>query len=176
MCMETYISKKERKEEEKEKRKKSKMFKSASVFIVTALVVAGGIAWMWRYAGRIPQAAQGDIISKNGLHWHAKIALFIEDKAQEIPENIGIGITHNPIHTHDATGEIHLEFSGLVKKNDLALGKFFDAWGKKFSSSCLLDSCIKENKTIQMTVNGKENTEFENYIMQDKDVIEIKYK
>jgi hypothetical protein len=29
---------------------------------------------------------------------------------------------------------------------------------------------------LKMTVNGKENTEYENYIMQDKDKIELRFE
>ena len=29
---------------------------------------------------------------------------------------------------------------------------------------------------VKMTVNGKENTEYENYAMQDKDKIELRYE
>lgn len=172
--MEIQVSKQERRElkqkereEEREKRGKQRLLRKAGGFIVAALIIGGGISGLWRYASSIPQALEGDILSKNGLHWHTQLSLFIDDKAQEIPADIGIGITHNPIHTHDATGEIHLEFSGLVKKSDLALGKFFEIWGKKFSL---------DGKMVKMTVNGKENTELESYIMKDKDVVEIRYQ
>lgn len=141
--------------------------KNALGFAAAALIIGGGGAGIWRYISRIPQAEAGEIIAKNGLHWHVQLSVFVNGKAEEIPANIGIGIAHNPIHTHDATGQIHLEFSGLVKKNDLALGKFFEAWGKKF---------VLDGTTPRVTVNGKENTELDGYIMKDKDVIEIRYE
>lgn len=81
-----------------------------------------------------------------------------------IPGGIGLeGLTHNPMHTHDIDNVIHMEYNGLVKENDLKLGKFFEIWGRKF----------EEDR--KMLVNGKENLEFENYIMRDSDKIEIIY-
>ncbi len=71
---------------------------------------------------------------------------------------------HNPMHTHDdEPGLIHMEFGGKVTKNDLALQKFFDVWGKNFGTA------------KSMMVNGVENSEFEDYRMQDGDMIEILY-
>ncbi|MBI1755300.1 hypothetical protein HYR65_03375 [Candidatus Azambacteria bacterium] len=165
-----------RKEQERSGREKKRAFRKIGGVVAFALVIAGGIAGLWWYASHAPRTAEEDIISKNGIHWHPHLAIFIEGKEQEIPTNIGIGVTHNPIHTHDASGEIHLEFSGLVKKDDIKLGNFFDVWGKQFSSLCVLDSCAKDNKTVKMLVNGKENAEFGNYVMQDKDKIEIRYE
>lgn len=51
-----------------------------------------------------------------------------------IPPGIGLGATHKPVHTHDeysATGTIHMEFGGLVKKSDIQLGEFFKNWDIK---------------------------------------------
>ena len=116
----------------------------------------------------IPIIPESDIISKAGFHWHPKLAIYVKGEKQEIPTNIGIGAVHQQIHTHeDATeGVIHLEFQGLVRKQDIVLSQFFKNWGKDINSF---------GANIKMTVNGKENTEFENYIMQDKDKIELRY-
>jgi len=72
-----------------------------------------------------------------------------------------------PVHTHDSTGVIHLEMSGLIRKENITLGQFFKVWGKDIRSF---------GTNMTMTVNGKENTEYENYLMQDKDKIELRYE
>ena len=171
-----YAAKKMAKQEARAERGQKRSFHNAvkTFSFLGALAALAGLG-IW-YASSGPAAPQDDVIAQNGMHWHAQLAIFIDGKEQEIPANIGIGITHNPMHTHDATGEIHLEFSGLVKKDDIKLGKFFALWGKKFSSSCVLDSCAKDEKTVKMLVNGKHSDEFENYIMQDKDKVEIRYE
>ena len=47
--------------------------------------------------------------------------------------------------------------------------------GKTFSKDCIFEYCSGADGTVKMFVNGKENTEFENYLINDKDKIEIRY-
>ena len=90
-----------------------------------------------------------------------------------VPANIGLGAVHNPIHTHDDPGVIHMEFDGAVRQDNTRLQKFFEAWNKQLSATCLLDEC---GGTVTMRVNGVPNTELSDYIMKDKDTIEISYE
>jgi len=129
-------------------------------FIAVFVVVVGVLGFSLQSS----PAEQGSVLSQNGLHWHARLSVRVNGEAVDIPTNMGLGAVHNPIHTHDdEPGLIHMEFGGRVTQSDLALQKFFDVWGKNFGTA------------RSMTVNGKENTEFENYHMQDNDVIEISY-
>lgn len=66
-----------------------------------------------------------------------------------------------------------MQFSGLAKKDDIRLGRFFEVWGKKFIKDCIFDQCNSQEGKLKMFVNGIENFEFENYIMRDRDRIEI---
>lgn len=66
-----------------------------------------------------------------------------------------------------------MEFSGLVKKDDVRLGRFFEIWRKQFTKDCIFDTCDGSGGKLKMLVNGRENFEFENYIMRDRDKIEI---
>lgn len=127
-------------------------------------ITIAGIAWLIAAQPPIPES---DIVSRNGLHWHAQLAIYVKGVQQEIPANIGMLGNEMPVHTHDATGEIHLEMSGLVRKTDITLGRFFKVWGKDMNSF---------GAKVEMTVNGKENTDYENYLMQDKDNIELHYE
>lgn len=149
----------ERKQKRFQQVGKIKKISKISLGVLTSAVMLGGFVWL---IDRQPPIQESDIISRQGIHWHPHLRIVINGKEQEIPANIGIGIVHAPIHTHDDTGTLHLEFSGLVKKDDIKLGQFFKIWGKPFPSF-----------NVKMLVNGKENTEFENYLMQDKDEIEI---
>lgn len=152
-----------------------KINKIAKISIISVLIAAPVIGLGW-YAATRPPIPETDIISKNGLHWHAELSIEINGQKQEIPANIGIGAAHNPIHTHDASGTVHLEIQGLVTKNMIKLARFFKVWDKQFNADCIFDSCNGEGVTVKMFINGKENAEFENYQMQDEDKIEIKYE
>ena len=130
------------------------------------IALIGGIVW---YIATRPPILESDIISRNAIHWHPELTIYVKDKKQEIPMNIGIGAIHQPVHTHDDNdqGIIHLEFQGLVKKQNITLGQFFKNWGKDIRSF---------GANMKMIVNGKENTEYENYIMRDNDKIELRYE
>ena len=143
-----------------------------TVLLILILVV--GVIGFFIYNSS--RSADGEVISKRGLHWHSQLSIEIKGQKQDIPANIGIGLIHNPIHTHDNSGTIHLEMQGLVKKDDLRLNQFFKIWGKQFNSECIFEHCNGPDGKVKMFVNDKENGEFENYQMRDRDKIEIKYQ
>ena len=143
---------------------------------VFILVLVVGLIGFFIYNNNRPGAGDGEVISRQGLHWHPELSIEIKGQEQEIPANIGIGVVHNPVHTHDNSGVIHLEMEGLVKKDDLRLSQFFKVWEKRFNSQCIFEYCNGPNGNVKMFVNGKENSEFESYQMRDEDKIEIKYQ
>jgi len=177
------LSKKERKElrrkqhlEEKQKFARQRTIKRVAKIALAVIIIGGSMsAFIWYLASR-PPIPEGEIISRNGLHWHPELTITIKGEKHEIPANIGIGVVHQPIHTHDATGVIHLEIEGLVRKEDIKLGRFFKIWGKEFSSNCIFDKCNGPEGRVRMLVNGSENHDFENYVMKDRDKIEIQYE
>jgi len=147
-----------------ERKKRFKKWSKRIVVIFLILGAAGSLVW---YIVSRPAIPEGEIISQNGLHWHANLAIYAKGVQQNIPADIGIGAVHMPIHTHSADGVIHMEMSGLVKRSDLTLDKFFKNWGKDFKDF---------GGKITMTVNGKGNAELGSYIMKDNDKIEIRYE
>lgn len=162
--------------EEENRKQRNKNLKRFSKIALTALVVGSVIGALGWYIAKQPKTPASEIISSRGIHWHPELSVYIKGVKQEIPANIGIGVTHQPIHTHDATGVIHLEIQGRVTKDDIKLGRFFKIWDKQFNSNCIFNSCNGPDGKMKMLVNGKENTEFDSYIMQDKDKIEIRYE
>ena len=140
--------------------------------VIIALLIIG--VW-W---SRDMQASDPDVISRNGIHWHPTLAIYVKGVRQEIPANIGVGSQYegrptydsvmrmSAIHTHDDMPIVHLEFPGIVRADDLKLGNFFRIWGKNMDSF---------GSNMRMVVNGKENAEFENYVMHDGDSIELRY-
>lgn len=108
------------------------------------------------------------------LHIHPHLELVINGEKEVIPANLGISLScMRPVHTHDQTGIIHIEWK---RPRDFALGDFFKVWGKTFNQSQILDYRADENHEIIVTVNGERNEEYENLIMRDKDQISIIYK
>ncbi|MBI2045773.1 hypothetical protein HYT23_06955 [Candidatus Pacearchaeota archaeon] len=119
-------------------------------------------------------AAEMNIGSHTNLknHIHQELEILIDGERQLIPSEIGIspGIMR-PIHTHDSSGEVHVE--GPCKR-DFTLGDFFDVWVKEFDSTKIFDKTT-QNGSLKMSVNGQESTEFRNLILKDHDRIKIEY-
>ncbi len=141
---------------------------SFTIVIIAVLVLAVGLIW-WAKANQTEQVASGDsnILSMQGLHTHPELKIFVKGEQIKIPQNVGIGAVHQPMHTHDDVPIVHLEYPAKVTREDTRLGKFFAIWGKDFRE-------FGEN--ITMTVNGEPNTEYENYEMKDGDKIELHYE
>lgn len=150
----------------------------AKILGLFVLIIAGATLGLWYLSAPSAAPAQdAEILSRNGLHWHSNLSIIIKGEKRDIPKDIGIGTTiHQSVHTHDADGVIHLEFPGVVRKNDTTLGAFFRIWGKTFSQNCIFDNCNSPEGTVKFFVNGTENAEWEKYHMQDNDKIEIRYE
>ena len=140
----------------------------------TVVLLAGGVLWSKTIQSRNP-----DIISQGGIHSHPQLTVYVKGVKVDIPANLGIGLQfantrgYDPqmqmaaVHTHEDLPIIHLEFmEGPVYKQDVTLGQFFKNWGKGMRSF---------GTSIRMTVNGKENTQYENYVMKDGDKIELRF-
>lgn len=75
------------------------------------------------------------------LHIHSHLALFVDGKQLQVPAHIGIAPVPPQgclywIHTHDATGIIHIESPQLQAPggNPFTLGMFFDIWGEPLTA------------------------------------------
>lgn len=139
--------------------------------IIFAVIVGGILAWFFISRSSAPE--EGDIVAKNGLHWHTQLEISILGQKQAIPAGLGLAAIHLPMHTHETDNMIHLEFAGKVSKDDIRLGKFFKIWGKTFNKDCIFDKCRGPEGELKILVDGKENGEYDNYVMEDSDKIEI---
>ncbi len=179
----TQLSKTERKElrrQEKQaerqlttRRRTLRRFLKTGAIVLAAFGAMGSIAW---YIATKPPIVEAEVVSQSGLHRHVELRISIKGKTQDIPANLGIGVRHNPIHTHERDGVVHLEFQGFVTMDDLRLREFFKVWGKRFNGNCIFNYCNGPDGNVTMLVNGVENRDFENYVMKDKDMIEIRYR
>ena len=111
-------------------------------------------------------------------HYHVNVEIIIDGDDYLIANNIGIDDSDCPdgmrgIHTHDDTGKLHIETPSDM---DATLGSFFNIWGKNFDEDEILGNHENSDYEIVMYVNGKSNSEFEQYSMQNNDNIEIRYQ
>ncbi len=141
-------------------------FIAIGVLVVLAL---GSIFVLPKPSGTV-QSNDPDVVAISGMHWHPVLTMYVKGEKLELPPDMGLGAVHMPMHTHvddSARGIIHLEFSGMVRRNDIMLGRFFEIWGKDMRSF---------GPNMHMTVNGKESTEYESFVMHDGDKIELRYE
>lgn len=179
----TQLTKKERrrlkkikKHRERLKRQRDRKLKKVIKIALFIIIIVGAVGGIASYLAKQPKIEESEIVSKRGLHWHPTLTIIIKGEKKELPKDIGIGVVHQPIHTHDSSGTIHMEMKGIITKDETRLDRFFEIWGQKFSSECIFDNCNGEEGQVKFSVNGEENKEFENYLMKDGDKIEIRYE
>lgn len=179
MSKEEYEFKQRQKRAEGLKQQKMRSLKkwgrAAIVLSVLISAVAAGAIHFGKSAqgGQKGSVHENAVLATSGVHWHPQLSIKIKGQEQEIPGNIGLGITESPTHTHEADGIIHLEFAGRVTEDNARLGKFFEVWGKTFNRDCIFDNCNGPDGQLKMLVNGAPNDQFEDYVMRDGDQIEI---
>jgi hypothetical protein len=92
------------------------------------------------------------------VHYHAHLDININGKPVEVPPYLGwvakgqnaIGLS--PLHTHDASGVIHIENSVPA---DFVLGQVFVEWGVRYTATCIARFCSGVGNDLAVFVNGK---------------------
>ena len=109
----------------------------------------------------------------NAAKWKAQIVIGIDGEQYPIPSDIGISNneTTGKVFTGNIDGIIYKSVSGDVTMKD-----FFDTWKETFNSNCILDKCNTNTSSVMMFVNGKRNSDYELYKIQNNDVIIIDYR
>jgi hypothetical protein len=106
------------------------------------------------------------------MHIHPVVTISLDGQPVAIPANIGISADcMRTVHTHDETGTLHIE---SPTEETFMLKHFFANWGQAFNKDELMDKKVNDGYTITITVDGAENSEFENLVLKDKQKIEIK--
>lgn len=142
--------------------------KKGVLFVLALVIVIAALAMNYR-----PPYTSGSV------HWHASVELDICGLPIELPCSVralahgetacGTGFLHH--HRDDL---IHIE-GQVNRKEDIQLGKFFQAIGSKFTKTELLD---RENGercpeggtgTVKLYVNGQPNEQLDEYVPKDKD-------
>jgi len=122
----------------------------------------------------------------DSFHIHAQLSIYVDSERVVIPQGIG-----NPtsgaasIHTHDATGQIHIHPPTPISEF-VTLGDVFESWRNLpatgspstivLSDHQLFDRFTDNTHALQMFVNGFEVTEeFADYQVHDQDSIVLVY-
>ncbi len=98
------------------------------------------------------------------VHIHPELYIEIDGVSQTVPTNIGLNdICERAVHTHDATGQIHVE---AQVQREYVLKDFYDVWGEKIQ---------KEGYDLVMTVDDEASIAYENLLLKDKQKIKLIY-
>jgi len=167
-----------------------KLLIAVAVAGVVTLAISAGLLHNTKPRANTANISQNvssnDIVSKTGIHWHPELAIYIKGQKQEIPANIGIGKQYanskwydpmmdmTDFHTHDNSGTLHWEvMEGPVTKDHVQLKAFFDVWGKTFNADQIFNSQNGANGKVSMTVNGQPNSDYQNYVVKDGDLVAV---
>lgn len=109
------------------------------------------------------------------VHSHQHLDIFVHGHPVPVPEYIGIQpeerfISH--IHTHDGTGEIHIESPSVQVFN---LGQFFDIWGVHLTATCLGAYCEDGKNVLRAFVDGEPAADPRAIRLQDREEIVLVY-
>ena len=113
--------------------------------------------------------------SDAAYHVHAALRVFANGQVVPVPANIGIdphGEFLASLHTHDASGVIHIESS---ERYPFTLGQFFTIWGIKFTNTQLGSYVAGNGNVLSVYVNGKPVANPVGYVMKPHDDIIVAY-
>lgn len=152
------------------------------IWVLVILGIGGGIFGIMKLNSQSSyDQAQFDVTTECvthgnlGMHIHPLLSIFIDGEKQDISANIGIvsSTCFRPIHTHDASGKLHIEWRTL---RDFTLGEFFKVWDRSFSKGQIFDYKVDKTHTLTITVNGIPSEKYEDLILKDGNRIEIHYE
>lgn len=96
------------------------------------------------------------------VHYHAHLDVVVDGKNIPVPAYLGMVLTKQggklavtaiaPLHTHDATGLIHIE---APSPTPFRLGQVFAEWGLRLDEGCLGGLCTAAGKGVRVSVNGR---------------------
>lgn len=109
---------------------------------------------------------------KAPVHYHITLKMSYLGRPMPLPNNIGIDEEcMRPLDTHDgSSNEVHIHYA---RPYPFTIGDFFTVWGVIFNKDQFSGTFASERRRIIMKVNGTINYEYENYVLKDRDVIEI---
>jgi len=108
---------------------------------------AGSVATQARVIDGIPCNAEN-------VTYHEHAHLTILDRGTQVVVPANTGIVDNTclywLHTHDNSGEIHME---MPRQRPVNLGNFFDVWGRPLSRTHAAQARVKPGESMRVYVN-----------------------
>jgi hypothetical protein len=114
-------------------------------------------------------------LSDTIFHIHAWVHIYINGKKVTVPPNIGLDQatgTFSPLHTHDATGIVHME---ATKPFPFTLGQFFAVWGVRFTDTQIGPYKAGNGNVLQAYFDGKRVNDPVNAVMHEHTDISVGY-
>jgi len=149
--------------------------KNIALFIGIPLLVVGLLAWGRASKGNAPLAmVPGTNVAclPNGhqqldLHIHPLLSISVDGEEEAIPANIGITSTcMAEIHTHDASGQLHVETTSQERFEQIAFKDFFDVWEMPLE---------REGYSLQIRYEGNIVDDVSEVLLTDLAHIELMY-
>ena len=158
----------------------NKNTKTVALIVAVAITIALGMGLSMRSTTMIG-AQMGGGNKPIIMHFHPPLNLMIDGKPVTVPSQIGIDSSlwkdHSldqygmqamangmsgmaPLHTHDATGTIHVE-SNIIR--NYTLGEFLNIWG----------GLITNGKTVKAMMDGTPVSDYKNIILRDGEQINL---
>ncbi len=113
--------------------------------------------------------------SSEKFHIHAQVNVYNQGLLITLPADVGIDKRHHvetTIHTHDATGIVHME---APRPYRYTLGDLFAIWGVRFGAGTL--GALQDDGTnrVWVYVNGKRIADPARYVLRNGDDVSIGY-
>ncbi len=161
-------------------------------WLLFLVALTGAAVYGWKYLkATTPEATY----TAAPVHWHAKIDIEVCGEKRDLPgPKDGSKGGPDELHHHHGDNTWHIE-GRILRKEDIALGTFFDAMNIPFDRDRIMekkngDLCSPANKvaaipgkpgSVKMFVNGKPNDQFRDFVGQytqngDDNVIKISFE
>jgi hypothetical protein len=108
--------------------------------------------------------------SAGTFHIHPTLTITVNGSRVTVPDGIGLSPCMRPLHTHDDSGVIHVEYQ---RPSHFTLGEFFDVWGQPFDSTQVLGYKATGTSKLTMTVNGSPSLAFRALVLENGQRIDV---
>lgn len=136
---------------------------AAVALVLLAIAAVIGIMIATNRGGTTAEAVNGitcdtgEHVSGTDVHYHAHLTILYQGTEVTVPASIGIPNDKSCIywmHTHDASGVIHVE-APRDKAKDFTLGEFFAIWNKRLGPAQVADFKISGDQKLVTYIDGK---------------------
>lgn len=148
---------------------------AVAAVLILGLLIWGGVAWYNAAHAPVKYTQPASGKSVDGIacmtsegqvdHYHMDLQLYVNGQPQALPAGIGIVEpagsqgpalgTGSPaclyaLHTHDATGIVHIE--SPVSNHVYTLGNVFDIWGQSLSQTSFMGDPVSSTDKLQVVI------------------------